>query len=455
MRPLLALILASLALGGCRTTQPFVLSHVDSLRTSEPAEIAFDGLEFLADSVPGSLKPRVNIVYMHGIGWTEDPEGDPLAVDFLDGLARAYGVEAQVEAQTTCLDAGAGPVAPGPDVLYITADAPLTLSTALPGATLGLDRIACVDRQVLDVSDTLEFAVYRVFWDDIFWNALQFQHVGQDDDRGSSSQIARERRKYNRRLKDELVSYGLSDAVLYLGPMGATVRDAVRGSICAAHLDAGGYGFAEQGLETSHAEACRLAGATRVETNAFAFVSESLGSKIAYDLFRDALTDGRDGPLDRLVEGSEIYMLANQIALLSLSDVTTEERPRALEMTEDQRPTVVAVSEVNDFLTFELVPFLRQLWSRSDGGTDFDADFDANGRRAELAASLGFDVVDLRVEFADPLVPGVRGLVDPLQAHKDHAAERELMRLILCGMRGGELRAQGCLAARDRDNDDE
>ena len=448
MRFPLALLVVSLLLGGCRTAQEFELSGVESLRTGERAEIAFDGLEFLADSVPGQLKPRVNIVYMHGIGWTEDPEGDPLAVDFLDGLARAYDVEAQVDAESTCLDAGAGPLAPGPDVLYVTADAPLTLSTALPGATLSLDRIACLDRQVLDVSDTLEFAVYRAFWDDIFWNALQFQHVGQDDDRGSSTETARQRRKYNRRLKDELVSYGLSDAVLYLGPIGQIIRDAVRGSICAAHLDAGGHGFADQGLETSHTEACNLAGATRVQTSAFAFVSESLGSKIVYDLFRDALSDGRDGPLDRLVQGSEIYMLANQIALLSLADVSQTPRARALEMTDAQRPTIVAVSEINDFLTFELVPFLRQLWSRADD----DSDFEATAQRAEIAATLGFDVVDLRVQFADPLVPGVKGLVDPLQAHKDHAGEAELMRLILCGMRGGKLRAEGCLAAEREDD---
>ena len=432
----------SLMLSACATKQDFELLSATSLR--DEGAVTFKGLEFLADTLPGQVVPRVNVVYMHGIGWTEDPDGDPLAVDFLEGITDAYGLPLEVGGQRTCLDAREGPTPPNDDLLYVTAAGMMRLDTAISEVELELDRLACVDRRVLDINGTLELAVYRVFWDDLFWNALQYQHVGQDDARGSSAELARTRRKYNRRLKDELVNYGFSDAVLYLGQAGGIIREAVRGAICTAHLDAGGYGFARQGLEVSVDDACTLVRNTSVRTNRFAFATESLGSKIAYDLFRDALTDGVDGPLDRMLPGSETYMFANQIPLLSLADVGGRTE-RAPVVADNIRPKLIALSEVNDFLTYEIVPFLEQLWRRGDP-TD-ERPFSDPAVRGDIANRLGFDVVDLRVQFADPLVPALKGFVDPLAAHKDHAGEPEIMRLVLCGMEAGAVRTRGCLAA--------
>jgi len=55
-----------------------------------------------------------------------------------------------------------------------------------------------MDKQTLEIDDNLEFVLYRVFWDNIFWDEVQFAHVGQDDNRGSSKDVAGLRRKYNR-----------------------------------------------------------------------------------------------------------------------------------------------------------------------------------------------------------------------------------------------------------------
>jgi len=455
MRALLFIVAALLC--ACTSAQPFKLDAVTSLTQPDPAEVSFKGLEFLADTISGQVKPRVNIIYLHGIGWTEDPGADALGQEFLDGIARAYDIESQVSAAGKCLDDASGPERPNDDLLYISS--PITkdgggirFETAIPGTYLELDRLACIDRHALDVSDTLDVIVYRIFWDDTFWNGLQFAHLGQDDTRGASAAFANLRRRFNRDLKDELVNYGISDAVMYLGPAGKTIRSAVRGAICAAALDAGGYSFARQGLNVSYATTCDLAQNTSIERNRFAFVSESLGSKITYDLLRNALTDGADGPLDDLTRGSEIYMLANQMPLLSLSDISedTSLTRAAPVLSDGERPTIIAVSEVNDFLTYEIVPFLKQLWSRT---THQDTrDFEDVSLRAEIARRIGFDVIDLRVLYADPSIPFVGSLVDPLQAHKEHANEPEIIRLILCGMADGTVREAGCLAENRADD---
>ena len=443
MRAILPLI--ALTLAACSSATPFRLSNIAALNEPEQG-VSTQGLEFLADTTPDKVKPRINVAYLHGIGWTEDPDLEALGQEFLDGIAEAYGLEDTVAADGKCLNAAQGPVGPSDDLIYIHAPEPIRLETSIPGTFLTLDRLACVDKHVLAVSDTLDIAVYRIFWDDAFWNGVQFAHVGQDDDQGSSAEFAALRRRFNRQFKDELVNYGFSDAVMYLGPTGQTIREAVRGALCAAALDAGGVGFATQGPETSTDLACNLRQNTSVLTNAFAFVSESLGSKIFYDLFRDALTDGRDGPLDALVAGAEHYMLANQLPLLSLSDVTQGQTRAAPALPAGERPTIIALSEPNDFLTYEILPFLQNIWRYSDHQ---DArDFSDPALREEIAARLGFDVVDVRVEFADPLVPFVRGLVDPLQAHKSHAGEPEIIRLILCGLQDGDVREAGCLAAQ-------
>ncbi len=429
----------------------FNIKSVNSLTAVNPEEGEFRGLEFLADPIPGRLKNRINVFYLHGIGWTEDPEADPLGNNFLTGIAKAYGLE--VNGRYVASPCGA-PVHEGEDHsdnhIYVTPGAtPSTYETAIPGARLKLDRLVCMDKQTLEVDPALEFVVYRIFWDDIFWNRLQFPHVGQDDSRGTSMAISDLRRKYNRKLKDDLVNYGFSDAVLYLGPAGEDIRNAIRGAMCSAILDAAGFAFQKQGEETSFVTACQTASNTNVKTNQFAFVTESLGSKIAYDVMREALTDGRDTVLDDMIGGSEIYMLANQLALLSLSDLTRSPKKAAQTSSNKARAKIVAMSEINDFLTYEINPFFKQLWElQYREGSDERAVFDENARQ-QIADTLGFDFVDLRLEFADPIIPFVKEFVDPLQAHLEHSGEPELMLYMLCGVKNGVLNTEGCLAQLD------
>ena len=435
------LVIAALLLGACATNNKtdFALLQVNSLASVNTDTGSFQGLEFLARPSADSVKARLNILYLHGIGYTEDRTRDALASDFLQGIAEAYD-----------LDAGDGVVSAlcgeGGEHIFLDADASVALRTVLPDSQLQLSRLACMDRQVLDIGPEIEFVLYRVFWDNVFWDALQYPHVGQDDDRGASKTLAALREKYNRRLKDDLVNYGFSDAVMYLGPAGAQIREAVRGAMCVAASDANGRTFRAQAsgrASLSTDAACRAA-TLDADTAPFAFVTESLGSKVMFDLMREQASDGVDTVHDAMIAGSETIMLANQIPLFGLSELGRV--PARMPDMAAERPTLVAVSEVNDFLSYEIVPFLEHLYRNSyrPGGVPGSV---PQSVRDELIREFGFNVIDVRTRFADRIIPVVGSFVDPIDAHSGHAREPGLMRLVLCGVRDGVPVTEGCLAA--------
>ena len=450
----LYLILSVFLLQGCasQTKTGLKVHHINTLASPENNTGGFKGLEFLADPVPGESKNRVNIIYLHGIGWTEDRNSGQLAEDFLSGIAKAYDLDATDGIITTlCGEAPYDPTAQPTPHIYIKADQERRFETALPGSQLKLDELVCMDKQTLAIDDNLEFVLYRVFWDNIFWDNLQFAHVGQDDDRGASQDIARLRRKYNRELKDELINYGISDAVMYLGAAGGEIRNAIRGAMCSAALDASGKSFQEQGSTVKHSEICHQARYTNIKINQFAFVTESLGSKITLDVMQEALSDGRETVHDEMIYGSEIYMLANQVPLLSLSDLSLSARNPIAKLSNEDRPKIIAISELNDFLSYELVPFYEQMWKRTIRPQANNLQPMTETLRRQLIADIGFEMIDMRLEFADKILPLVSGLVDPSDAHKGHAGEPELMLYMLCGANSGQLNSKKCLASELQD----
>ena len=246
------------------------------------------------------------------------------------------------------------------------------------------------------------------------------------------------------------MNYGFSDAVLYLGPAGEQIRNAVRGAMCSAALDASGFGFDKQGARVNYADICQIAALRDLETDPFAFVTESLGSKIAFDVMRDAMTDGRDNIYDDMIKSTQFFMLANQVPLLSLSDISETDRVVPEPYTDTERPTIIALSEINDFLTYELVPFYRNLLARSSRGDSVAFELMSETERDRLISILGFNVVDMRVEFSPPVFPLVGGFVDPLFAHNGHVKQPEIIAYMLCGAEGGQLHVDGCRGLRSQ-----
>ena len=446
MLRVLSLILCALILSGC-ATRPFQVLDINALSSDRDNNGSFKGLERIAEKAPDSGKNiRVNIMYLHGIGYIENPEDAPLANAFITGVADAYN--SVVEEKAVASQCGRDDENEDKRLfnsIQITDVKTRKYKTTLPGSTLQLTDLACMDRQTIKFDGNIEYVIYRIFWDDIFWESLQAPHVGQDAlGRKKEGALALLRRKYNGRLKDKLVNYGFSDAVLYLGPAGEQIRNAVRGAMCSAALDASGYGFDKQGASVNHIDICQIAALRDIETDPFAFVTESLGSKIAFDIMRDAMTDGRGNVYDDMIKGTQFFMLANQVPLLSLSDISETDRMTPEPYSNEDRPTIIAMSEINDFLTYELVPFYRNLLSKSirEEGTTFD--MMSETERNRLINILGFNVIDMRVEFSPPVFPFVGGFVDPLFAHNGHVKQPELIAYMLCGAKGGQLNVDGC-----------
>jgi hypothetical protein len=446
----------SVFLSACATLNPTKVHHINDLASAQTNTGSFKGIEAMAQPVQGDIK-RVNIIYIHGIGWTENADTPELGNSFLRGIASAYeGVDQENFVVNRCRlshhDTSEGEL----DHTFIETAQDIYYETGLKGSAIKLKKLACMDKQVLRTSSNYEFVVYRVFWDDTFWNGLQSPHVGYDDAFGYNANIAPLRKKFNRKFKDDIVNYGFSDAVMYLGPAGELIREAIEGAICSAARDASGTSLAQQGHIVTKATACAPDNIDAV-TAPFVFVTESLGSKIIFDVLHETMNDQRGDIIDELVDGSEIYMLANQIPLLSLSNLSvnparTHTPYTAPSRTAKVRPRIVALTELNDFLSYELVPFYETLYGRTydlrhDGEKRTPDMLNMEGARAHMIEDIGFDIVDLRVEFADPLIPIIKSLVDPKQAHSDHAKQPLLMRYLLCGAQKGQLRTQNCTAA--------
>lgn len=474
MLRILWLMLAIISLTGCASTK-FSVLEINSLASKSAGEGQFDGLEALArrdrivrayqsneggidavnvntgEKVDVAIRDgiktveRVNIIFLHGVGWVENRDDAPLANKFIQGVANAYNLETDEKAVSALCgrdEENEDLVLPG-NYIRINEVVPKVYET-LPGSNLTLDSLVCMDRQVLKVKNDLEYVIYRVFWDEIFWDSLQAAYVGQDDGIDGTSVPASLRRKVNSSLKDKLITFGFSDAVMYMGPAGREIRKAIKGAMCSAALDAGGYSLAEQGPEVDYQTICQKAERTSIDVAPFAFVTESLGSKIAYDIMREAMTDNRDTVHDNIIQGTQVFMLANQIPLLSLADLNDGEPFMPSSYSQGERPTIVAFSEINDFLTYELVPFYEQLYKRSQRAVGQRVDQTTQQDRQYIVDLLGFNIIDMRVEFANALIPLVNQFVDPLYAHNGHAQQPEVMEYILCGARGKKPNYSGC-----------
>lgn len=437
-------LLLALALSACATTK-FQVLEINSLSSETIGSGEFQGLEYMAKRAPLTEVKRVNIIFLHGIGWVENPEDKPLANNFLQGIAQAYDITLPEKVvSSVCGRNKENEDDALNNHIYIKQANAKPFSTAIPGRNLELDNLVCMDKKILPVGNNLEYVVYRVFWDELMWSSLQYAHVGQDDSTGSSQAFASQRREFNRILKDKLVNFGFSDAVLYLGAAGDEMREAIRGAMCAAALDAAGLPFSEMENEIDYETVCSTANNTTIRTDPFAFVTESLGSKIAHDLIRDVMTDNKETVHDAMVKDTQVYMLANQIPLLGLSDVSKTLSFKPSNYAPDERPTFIAFSEINDFLTYELVPFYEQLYKNSKLDQRFQDDPITTYDRRRLADLLGFNVIDMRVEFSPTLIPFVSGFVDPLFAHNGHVQQPRIMEYILCGANSRDVKIDGC-----------
>jgi len=450
------LLLGGLSTASCSSTKILKLNAVPEHQTK------INGLNYYA--TPSTRKNftagkrEVKIAFFHGMGWTEKEM--TLASDFTDGIYKYYDLgKTRMPIFST-----AGPCegdrrkradnksrnAVGGVKLKLKSAKPY--STDLKDISLVAENVGCVDRQILEPENSdVRFIIYRLFWDNVFWNDLQVYHIGWDDainlkDIDENFRVNKDRKKINRVLKDEIVNYGFADATLYLGGAGENIRNVVENTICIAALDSISNDdsiFNAVSSTLSIEEEC--AAPQTNENMPISFVAESLGSRALFDVLRAAHFDGSKPILNQILQQEpEVYLLANQIPLLGLGNLKpiSEEEALVQEVVPSKRAKLVAISEVNDPLTYEIVPYIHQLASIRElsdnipqGGSFVYSEGNPSyiETNKNLEDEFGFDVVDARMKFAKSLLGFIPFVSDPTDAHTGHAEQDLIMKLILCG----------------------
>lgn len=189
----------------------------------------------------------------------------------------------------------------------------------------------------------------------------------------------KQRARINRHAK-KFVNESFSDPMIYAGPFGQLIRDAVWQGIIGV----------EDEQRRNHARVAKLSGASLEPRSAFleqmptVVISDSLGSRVLFDTLwtKDAgMPEGDDritiansearalrAGTRRQIRG--IFMLANQLPLLALAQMPPPPPDMPLDRWLDRRPcvvprdparragdpltTVVAMTDVNDALSYHL-----------------------------------------------------------------------------------------------------
>lgn len=478
------LLLAAALLLGCSTPSVTDLPHTRQL--SEPVPLAdttarngsFLGLDRTARGANGKLD--LNVLLVHGIGWTENAGAQIFGHDLISALNKTYGVQGEPFSQSTRLcpqSERRGSVArkaPAGGVLlhvegsskFIGDDERTPLDMAFVG---------CLDKTKIDVAGGT-INIYRLLWDDTFYNALSYPLIGYDDSYHSGHEARQSpdyagyeslpalRRPGTAQLRDGLLTYGMTDAALYMGPVGRLMRAAVRGAICATINDLTGRtsqfsdltlrraGEPYGKVEVSAACALDTPGAPAP----LAIVAESLGSRIVFDVLSREPRGTMARKLSQVSNADiEVYLIANQIPLIAASQLT----PKADKATQpapeetDTRIKYVAFTEVDDLLSYELVPYFehlaylrcrprntetKELMNPQCGARD-PADMvrllkPDRTRRQALVKQLGFDVVDVRVKFSSALHPLKTEFANYQQAHTGYLRNAQVLRALVYGI---------------------
>jgi hypothetical protein len=308
-------------------SSPYATPVVESLADGDPG--SFEGLLSLAESLPPSA--TLKVLWTHGMcthppGWIDDRMRR--LVEAVGGTSETLSVR---------------PV-------------------GKHGASLRTDRISTRDRTIEVVFLT--------------WSPLTASYKAALAYDAQSIKGGGVRATLNRDLKGGLVNDCLTDVVVYSGPNGANLRQAMNETVC------GALGGRFDGNE------CDVpAGGSPA---ALALITESLGSKLVFDAVLhiwNAAIDSKDKTAIRRLANSfaatkVMYMLANQVPLLDAAgsvalDRILEPQPesapakirtsagdvfnllsraRRLVLPQAGPMTVVAFSDPNDLLSYRIVP---------------------------------------------------------------------------------------------------
>ena len=475
-RLLLPLALAAL-MAGCAA--PDNLCRVRSLSAvTEPQNPtawagSFDGIKSLLEHSPTG---NVNLLYVHGIGWSQHQDDAPFGKDLAQMLAKSLGAtlkwptEDQLCPRST-LELKPGtprttePLAGG---LMLTSSAPMRVRGDDPTQVSDASDLGCVDRIVLTLPASQKtITLHRFFWDDALWDSVESPLVGYDDPVAVLPTGAKDpntgyddldalRAPANRKLKNNVITWGLTDAAAYMGPVGRLAREGVGAAICVATSDQADTIDQAPIQKRSDERSWRIRSSTEVCSESaparprspLAVFSHSLGSRVVFDTLTRDLDQDIKGETARVStrlnqlpnRQHTVFLMANQIPLLAagrLQDAASA--PQRAEPRLKQPLTFVAFSEINDLMTYELVPYFEHmvyLRQRENYNVERATRLRTAAERQQLVQQLGFDVVDVRLSFASkvPIVDMAR----PDEAHSNFfSSSRHVSDLVINGLADG------------------
>lgn len=297
-------------------------------------------------------------------------------------------------------------------------------------------------------ADGEQVHLFTYYWHRDLWR-LQEPHLRAD--------MARRKARWTGKLKDEIVSGGLSDAAVYVGAGGPLVRAGIGSALCAMALDAAGR--TAQGPADRDLSSCTRAGGSRAfgpANREFHYVTHSLGSRMLFDVLAPparpaefAETSSTETARGYLVSRARlVFMAANQLpllapALLEISPAPTIESSSA--------ETVVSAACRS---SISLLAARCELEERTESARQepplqvvaFADPDDLLGFRASDAAGERDDLSFLDVTHRN--TPKWFGLfVLPQEAHDKELERPETTAMILCGAvaaKDGALRPRSC-----------
>lgn len=203
----------------------------------------------------------------------------------------------------------------------------------------------------------------------------------------------RKRGSINSALKSNLMNDCFADALIYLGPQGPEIRQAIRDAVDAVLSD--GQGDSDKTL---------------------VLISESLGSKVLADSLTEE-TDDKAGRLQLFAPTELVFMAANQIPILSLAD-------------EDHDKSGTFENSLQEFL-FQIS---EQRDDKRAGDLQVIAFTDPNDLLSYELKATGFSASNV---FVSNDKTWFGKLERPDTAHRNYLENDKVWQLILCGSSGG------------------
>ncbi|MDA8457193.1 hypothetical protein M4R22_20745 [Acidovorax sp. GBBC 3334] len=422
---------------------------------------SFAGMRAIAEK-----ERNTNVVFVHGIGWTQETGSSEFGDKLVDAIARGFpGAKIRPDSThcgTSSLD-GRQEFKSDKRGLRIHTANPRALASDDPHFSVTVRELGCLDRRIVELRNGSTVTVYRFLWDDAMWNGAEWFHMGYDDPlplqngkkwgQAGYDDPDSLRASLNSQLKNSVVTYGLTDAALYMSPVGSMMREGVQAAVCAALTGT----FDTELQKGQPATASGLCAPAPTSQSPLFVVSHSLGSRIVFDTLITDLTTTLADRIEQGTSGSgiELHMFANQIPLVGVGRMGDQRSTRRIA---GKQLKIVAYSEINDLLTFELVPYFEQLYyvrcygAKAKDPTCTTGPVDEFTKRtsrfhgdqpgrAKLVSDLGFDVVDVRLKYAPNQIWIYPGLKDPSIAHSGYIDRDVVLGMLLCGVEDGKPRA--------------